>query len=259
MDAKTNTVVGAAQADTNIVRRRVGIKTLTLRSEIMFQNLRDQSSQKLNNAMYRLGELYKMAERYYTSDILKQIDDWFKSNIIAELSRYRDELSQFAEALSSEADTDIDECEIPQMDVRFEVIHKSFSEMLTEIKRIDITLEEIEMSLLCGAGDFDTNKLVIRQVKHQIEIISAKIFRVTSPGKRNGAAFNTRYFLDQLRDGVFTMESAMAGVTSDNSADEIESGVQENTDATDVVVDPVLNSAPTKKTRASKKEKEEAA
>lgn len=196
------------------VRRRVLNLKMKVKSEAMFLALRDNALSTLNNSMYRIGELYKLAERHYSRDILNQVNDWYIKNIINDVSAYSEQLKELSENLSNEVQFELGEMATPNMEITFEVIHNSLPELIKQLQIIDRQLESIEVDVLCGAGELDTIQQVKKHLKHQLDLISSKIFRVTTPGKRNGGPFNARYYLDQIRDGVFSMDDAMAGLTS---------------------------------------------
>lgn len=189
-------------------RRKTGVVRLTFKSESVFLFMRKGPGENLNNAMYRMGELFKMTSRSHDKKLFNNLVDWFSTEVIIPSKLEIDGLKKQLEVLREESDSGIEFLSIknPEMNIDIDVIHKSHGEIISLLTEIDFLMDDIETLLLSGIDDDDEVEESSRVKMHLIiNNIARKIFTVTKPGKRNGGAFSAVYFIQQLQQGVFSL------------------------------------------------------
>jgi hypothetical protein len=192
----------------NNVRRKTGVVRVSFKSEAAYLYMRGNQGTILNNAMYRLGELFKLTSTSYDKVVFNQIKDWFEQDIISPAIKELEDLNNQLKGLQDEVDSGLEFINVknPNMTLEFDVIHKSHGEIFNIVRKIDFLMDDIETLLLTGVDDDDNIEDSSRnQMSLILNNISRKIFTVTKPGKRNGGPFNTLYFVQQLKLGVFSL------------------------------------------------------
>ncbi|QIR16433.1 hypothetical protein [Shewanella aestuarii] len=190
------------------VRRKTGVVRLSFKSESTFLYMRSNQGSILNNAMYRMAELFKLTSTSYDKVVFNQIKEWFDTEIIEVATKEIESLRNQLTELQNEVDTGLEFINVknPNMTLDFDVIHKSHGEIFNIVSKIDFLMDDIETLLLTGIDDDDDIEGASRnQMNLILNNISKKIFTVTKPGKRNGGPFNTMYFVQQLKLGVFSL------------------------------------------------------
>ncbi|MGI2115605.1 hypothetical protein ACRWQL_00080 (plasmid) [Shewanella sp. HL-SH4] len=192
----------------NIVRRKTGVVRITFKSEATYLYMRSNQGGILNNAMYRMAELFKLTSTSYNKVLLNQIKDWFEKEIILPATTELENLNNQLKHLQEEVDSGLEFINVknPNMTLEFDVIHKSHGEIFNVIRKIDFLMDDIETLLLTGVDDDENIEDSSRsQMNLILNSISRKIFAVTKPGKRDGGPFNSLYFVQQLKLGVFSL------------------------------------------------------
>lgn len=190
------------------VRRKTGVAQMQLKSESIFLYMRGQSGDSLNNAMYRLGELFKMASRSTNKSTHSKIKEWFENEIISPAKKEAERLMFSLETLQEQivAGISFSDIKSPDMTIPVSIIHKSHLEVINLITQIDFIMDEIEtISLSCPWGDDEIEHASRTQSLIILNTISSKIFKITKPGKRNGGQFSPVFFIEGLNKGVFTL------------------------------------------------------
>ncbi|GIU41076.1 hypothetical protein TUM3794_20680 [Shewanella colwelliana] len=190
------------------VRRKTGVAELELKSEAVFLFMRSRSGKTLNNAMYRIAELFKMANNANNIDVFNQLKDWYSNEVIGKAQEEINNLVEHYEKLQEGNISSINFIDIknPSMKVKFDVIHKSHMAVIDLISKIDFIMDDIEaMELSSSWSDDSIEKSSRTQALYILTQISMKVFKTTKPGKRDGGAFNAAYFIDGLKSGVFTL------------------------------------------------------
>lgn len=196
-----------AQDITSPVRRKTGVANVELKSESVFLHMRGQSGEALNNALYRLGELFKMTSRSSNKNTYNKLKEWFNDEILSVADKEIDNLCTHFESLQNELVPSYSFVDIknPVMNLDINIIHKSHIEVINVISKIDIVMDDIEALSLSGAFDDEIEQSSRNQALLILNNISSKIFKVTKPGKRNGGSFSPVFFLEGLQKGVFTL------------------------------------------------------
>ncbi|SUJ10043.1 hypothetical protein [Shewanella morhuae] len=190
------------------VRRKTGVAQMQLKSESIYLYMRGQSGDTLNNAMYRLGELFKMTSRSTNKSTHTKIKEWFENEIIAPAKTEAESLMCSLETLQEQivAGISFSDIKTPDMTIPVSIIHKSHLEVINIITQIDFIMDEIEtISLSCSWDDDEIENISRTQALLILNNISSKIFKVTKPGKRNGGQFSPIFFIEGLNKGVFTL------------------------------------------------------
>ncbi|WP_076415060.1 hypothetical protein [Shewanella sp. UCD-KL12] len=189
-------------------RRKTGVVKQSFKSESVYLSMRKTPGTNLNNAMYRMGELFKMTSRSHDKQLHNQLVEWFNTEVLIPAELEIASLESQLAALRDDSDSGIEFISIknPDMFLEIDIIHKSHIQILSLLTKVDFLMEDIELLLLSNIDDDDgieessrTNMNLI------INNMSRKIFTVTKPGKRNGGAFSAVYFIQQLQQGVFSL------------------------------------------------------
>lgn len=194
--------------ETKTTRRKTGVARLTFKSESVYLFMRKTPGDNLNNAMYRMGELFKMTSRSHDKELFNSLIEWFNNQVIIPADTEIEGLKTQLEILREEADSGIEFLDIknPDMFIDVDVIHKSHGQIFTLLSKIDFVMDDIEALVLSGIDDDDNIEESSRlKMNLIINTIARKIFTVTKPGKRNGGAFSPVFFIQQLQQGVFSL------------------------------------------------------
>ncbi|MCU8005874.1 hypothetical protein [Shewanella sp. SM96] len=189
------------------VRRKTGVAEMQLKSESIYLYMRGQSGGTLNNAMYRLGELFKMTSRSANKTTHNMIKEWFENDIISAAKLETEKLMASLEALQEQIVAGINFVDIksPDMTIPVNIIHKSHLEVINLVSQIDFIMDEIETISLSCPWDEEIEQTSRTQALLILNNIASKIFKVTKPGKRDGGQFSPIFFIEGLNKGVFTL------------------------------------------------------
>jgi len=189
------------------VRRKTGVAEMQLKSESIYLYMRGQSAGTLNNAMYRLGELFKMTSRSANKTTHNMIKEWFENDIISAAKLETESLMASLEALQEQIVPGISFIDIktPDMTIPVNIIHKSHLEILNLVSQIDFIMDEIETISLSCPWEEEIDHASRTQALLILNTIASKIFKVTKPGKRDGGQFSPIFFIEGLNKGVFTL------------------------------------------------------
>lgn len=202
------------------IRRKTGVIKLPLKSETMFRYLSSPTGDIANNALLRIGELLLMAQRRRNMDIFEDIQTWYTQTVLEGAQKNIESLEAQAEVLSEETMIEFDDFKSPEMIIEFNIIHPSHHAYIKLIQRLDTVVDEIESHILAGAGESSDTNSMRNQVYQIIRSISDLIFKVTKPGKRDGGPFKTDYFIEQLKNGVFSLYPDIADHVASNEPHE---------------------------------------
>ncbi len=220
------------------LRRKTGVVRLTFKSESVFLFMRKSAGDNLNNAMYRIGELFKMTSRSHDKKLYTELCNWFDNEVIASAKVDIENLKNQLKALQEETDSELTFLNVknPDMTIDVEIIHKSHGAIFNILNQVDFLMDDIETLILSGIDDDedieDSSRAKMNLI---INNISRKIFTVTKPGKRDGGPFNSLFFIQQLQKGVFSLYPKKETVQEDTPTkienkedDEIMSGANED-------------------------------
>ncbi|MFV7762341.1 hypothetical protein ACNPKZ_17505 [Shewanella algae] len=223
------------------IRRKTGVAELEFKSEAVFLFMRSRSGRTLNNAMYRIAELFKMTNNANNLEVFNQLKEWFSNEIIGKAQKEIEKLIAHYEKLQEESISSINFVDIknPSMKVKFDVIHKSHMAVIDLISKIDFIMDDIEAMELSSSWNEDSVEKDSRtQALYILTQISMKVFSTTKPGKREGGAFSAEFFIEGLKSGVFTLYpdetiKGEPGVNEVNKLDDTEGQPATNLDDTD--------------------------
>lgn len=219
------------------VSRKTGIAQINLKSEAAFLYMRGQSGKTLNNAMYRLGELFKMTGRSANKSTHTMIKEWYENDIILPAKSEVENLMSALETLQEQIVPGITFVDVknPDMSISVNIIHKSHLDVINLISQIDFMMDEIETISLSCSWDDEIEQTSRTQALLILNNIASRIFKVTKPGKRNGGQFSPIFFIEGLNKGVFTLYPDL--VENDNKVVNIKPSEKVNIKDSEEVID----------------------
>lgn len=188
------------------IRRRTGVINQCINSEYLFFLLKGNTGSYLNNAMYRLGELFIFAQQRRDKEIIADINKWYRDQVLSFITNEIKELKADIDVITDRDNSELsfDSFKKPNMFFEFDVIHNSYPKLINLICQLDALTEELEINSLLGVATDEEFHHLKNRIYNVIGHAGKLIFKVTQPGKRNGGSYNVSYFYDQLKNGVFS-------------------------------------------------------
>lgn len=172
--------------------------TLNFKSDMMNQYLMGNTRQILM-AFERLAQIFRLTSD--TPSAYQVVKEWQASNIeICE--KQLEALAAQREIIEKKLEVEAEEPKTPESyKVKFEFSHPVGRQIYDLMKSVDEELDAIEYIFLAGAIDDIEYRAAKMQAMSILRGCIDRIYKATSPGKREGGQFDTKYFAQLLREG----------------------------------------------------------
>jgi hypothetical protein len=203
-----------------------------------------KNERSILNIFERLGAIFRMARTDRAS--YEKVRDWHYEKNIAIAELQIETIQEQREQLLGEQVFDATNAiKIPDTyKITFELSHPVGNTITQLIKSLDAQLAEIEAVFMNGLIDDLQYEQASRQALAVMSGVVDRIYKVTSPGKREGGAFSVALYMSFLRDPKFDLHSltdiprelraTFAGSDTESAPDksDVESGSNEQLEAT---------------------------
>lgn len=193
-------------------RSKLAGKVKTLESHIQYQSdfmhaYLTRNEMSILNIFERLGAIFRMARTDRAA--YTKVRDWHYEKNIAIAAMQIETLQEQREQLASKVEF-VTEANINIPDsykITFELSHPVGNSITQLIKTLDSELAEIEKLFMSGLLDDLEYEQASRQAIAVMSGVVDRIYKVTSPGKREGGAFSVALYMNFLRDPNFDLHS----------------------------------------------------
>lgn len=175
-------------------------KTVHFDSHFCIEYLNNEGA-KLEDSFHRLGLIVMLTST--DKKICSKVLEW-KNKLKNILDDEVSSLSKMKQiVLDKNESLKLPEVSTPDSySYTFSIQHPIAWGMIDTLKTIDLEVAEIENLWLAGVVSDEEKSSFSSKARNILRVHSSKIFKATSPGKRNGGRFNVGQFLTLLRGGL---------------------------------------------------------
>lgn len=193
-------------------RSKLAGKTKTLEAHIKYQSdfmhgYLTRNEMSILNIFERLGAIFRMART--DRGAYTKVRDWHYEKNIAiaamQVETLQEQREQIASKVEIMSETTINVPDSYQ--ITFELSHPVGNSITQLIKTLDSELAEIEKLFMSGLLDDLEYEQASRQAIAVMSGVVDRIYKVTSPGKREGGPFSVALYMNYLRDPKFDLHA----------------------------------------------------
>lgn len=160
---------------------------------------------KLMQAVERLGAIYRLAKN--DKGAYSKLNDWMNGINLHIATSQLSTVSESRNEVTEAKDVALSDVEFPNKEMTFKTTHSSSTKIIALITAVDSELSSLEQLFLSDGLDDIEFDVAARQCMAIVNGVIDRVFKVTSPGKRENGTFDVKQYVQFLKDPKFDLSA----------------------------------------------------